>query len=81
MNAGSAIAQNMIAFAKSMPTNIVILVIICAIMCLCGKKLKDCVKLIVIYLLAGVLLGIFGIRVPNFLEIADYVKKLFADLW
>lgn len=80
----NTIVANMIAFAKSMPTNMVILVIICLIMKLGMKKSwKDCIKLIITYLLIGVLLGIFGICMPDFLTIgtwiADIVKSIFGS--
>lgn len=77
----STILQNLIEFAKSMPTNMVILAIVCIIMYLFGKSIGACVKVVVIYLLIGLLLGIIGIRMPNFLEIANWVKEICSDLW
>lgn len=70
------IIANMIAFGKSMPTNMLVLVIICLIMKLGMKKSwKDCVKVIAVYLLIGVLLGMVGICMPDFLTIFRWVKN------
>lgn len=78
----STILNNLIAFAWSMPTNMIILIIICLIMKVAGKKTSDCLKVIGIYLLAGLLLGIFGIHMPNFLTIGTWIVNLFKNkLW
>lgn len=64
------ILANMLAFWKSMPTNAIIIVIICLIMKLGFKKsIKDCLKLAAVYMLVGVLLGMVGICMPDFLSI------------
>lgn len=78
----STIGANMVAFGKSMPTNMVILVIILLIMKLAfKKKTSACIKVVLAYLLIGVLLGIFGIHMPDFLTIgrvvADFFKSIF----
>lgn len=70
--------DNLVAFAISIPTNLIILLIICVIMLACGKKWTDCLRLIIIYLFAGLLLGIFGIRMPNFVEIGHWIAGLFG---
>lgn len=70
------IIANMIAFGKSMPTNMLVLVIICLIMKLGMKKSwKDCFKVIAVYLLIGVLLGMVGICMPDFLTIFRWIKN------
>ena len=77
----STLLNNLIAFAVSMPTNMVILIIICLIMKVCGKSIMDCVKLILGYLLVGLLLGIFGITMPSFLEIGNWIINTVKSLW
>lgn len=77
----STILGNLIAFAMSMPTNMIILVIICMIMKVLGKTIADCIKLIIGYLLIGLLLGIFGITMPNFLVLGNYIVNLVKSLW
>jgi len=81
----STILENLWAFAISMPTNMVILIIICVIMKLCKAKIRDCVAVILGYLFIGLLLAMFGITMPSFLVIgrwlADLVKSIFEDIW
>ena len=82
----SALLQNLWAFALSMPTNMVILIIICLIMkCVFKAKWGDCIRVIVGYLLIGLLLAIFGITMPSFIvigrAIADKAKEIFGSLW
>lgn len=77
---------NLWQFALSMPTNIIILVLICAVMMLSKKfKFRDCVKVIVAYLAIGLLLGIFGITMPSFISIGKWlvnlVKTIFEGVW
>ena len=70
------IIANMIAFGKSMPTNMLVLVIICLILKFGMKKSwKDCGKIIAVYLLIGVLLGMVGICMPDFLTIFQWIKN------
>ena len=81
----SAILQNLWAFAVSMPTNMVILIIICVIMKLFKAKTRDCVAVILGYLFIGLLLAVFGITMPSFLVIgrwlAELVKSSFVYIW
>ena len=78
----SNIAANMIAFAKSMPVNMLILVIVCLIMKIClKKKTSDCVRVVIGYLLIGVLLGIFGICMPDFRTIGDWVVNFTKSIF
>ena len=82
----SALLKNLWAFALSIPTNMIILVIICLIMLVLFKKsIKDCVRVIVGYLLIGLLLGMFGITMPSFIVVVDWIKvngaELFGKLW
>lgn len=82
----STLLQNLWQFALSMPTNIIILLLICAVMMLSKKfKFKDCVKVIVAYLAIGLLLGIFGITMPSFISIGRWlvnlVKTIFNGVW
>lgn len=78
----STIINNLIAFAMSMPTNMIILLIICLIMKVLFKKsIMDCVRLIIGYLLIGLLLGIFGITMPSFLQIGQWAVDTAKSLW
>ena len=78
----SALVSNLIAFAVSMPTNMVILFIICLIMkCLFKKTISDCLRVVFGYLLIGLLLGIFGITMPSFLAIGQWFVSTFKTLW
>lgn len=77
----STILTNLAAFAMSMPTNIIILIIICLIMKVAGKTISDCVKVIIGYCLIGLLLGIFGITMPSFLTIGNWIKSAFLAIW
>lgn len=77
----STILSNLVAFAMSMPTNIIILIIVCLIMKVLGKSVMQCVKVIVGYLLIGLLLGIFGITMPSFLAIGQWIVDVAKSLW
>lgn len=77
----STLLSNLYAFAMSMPTNIIILLIICLIMKVIGYKVRDCVKIIIGYLLIGLLLGIFGIHMPSFLAIGQWIVSFLKSLW
>lgn len=77
----STILSNLVAFAMSMPTNIIILIIVCLIMKVLGKSVMQCVKVIVGYLLIGLLLGIFGITMPSFLAIGQWFVDVAKSLW
>lgn len=78
----SALLQNLWDFALSIPTNLIILAIICLIMVVCFKaKIQDCVRVIVGYLLIGLLLGMFGITMPSFIKVIDWVKVKVISLW
>lgn len=75
------ILANMVAFAKSMPTNMLIIVIICLIMKVALKKsVKDCLRVVVGYLLIGVLLGVFGIVMPDFLTIGTWIANVIKSI-
>lgn len=75
-----ALLDKLIAFGLSIPTNLVILLIICVIMKAMGKKWMDCVRLIVAYLFIGLLLSMFGITMPNFIEIGTWLGGLFNQV-
>jgi hypothetical protein len=77
----STILSNLVAFAMSMPTNIIILIIVCLIMKVLGKSVMQCVKVIAGYLLIGLLLGIFGITMPSFLAIGQWIVDVAKSLW
>ncbi len=78
----STLLNNLLAFAISMPTNMVILVIICLIMKVAlKKKVIDCVRIVIGYLLIGLLLGIFGITMPSFLAIGQWIVNVCKNLW
>lgn len=82
----STILNNLYAFALSMPTNMIILFIICLIMKVVFKRtIGDCIKVIIGYLLIGVLLSLFGITMPSFLTIGTWIvntiKTIFNKFW
>ena len=77
----STILNNLIAFGMSMPTNLIILVIICLIMKVIGKTIIDCIKMILGYLLIGLLLSLFGITMPSFLQIGQWIATVAKSLW
>ena len=78
----STVLNNLLAFAASMPTNMVILVLICLILhFLFGYSIKSCIKVIIGYLLIGLLLGLFGITMPSFLAIGQYIAGMLKSLW
>ena len=77
----STIVANMVAFGKSMPTNMIIILIIVLIMkFVFKKKTMECVKVVIGYLLIGVLLGIFGICMPDFLTIGQWIANLIKSI-
>ena len=77
----STILNNLIAFGMSMPTNLIILVSICLIMKVIGKTIIDCIKMILGYLLIGLLLSLFGITMPSFLQIGQWITTVAKSLW
>jgi hypothetical protein len=82
----STILANLWAFALSMPTNMIILLIICIIMKVVFKyKVKDCLFVIIGYLAIGLLLALFGITMPSFLTIGRWlgnlIKSIFGSVW
>ena len=77
----STILNNLIAFALSMPTNMIILIVICLIMKVLGKTITDCIKIILGYLFIGLLLGLFGITMPNFMTIGTWLANILKSLW
>ena len=77
----STIINNLIAFALSMPTNMIILLVICLILKVLGFSIKSCVKVIFSYLLIGFLLGLFGFTMPSFLTIGTWIVNLCKSLW
>lgn len=82
----STILTNLYNFALSMPTNMIILLIICLIMKFVFKRtIGDCVRVILGYLLIGLLLGIFGINMPSLLTIGQWivnvVKTFISNVW
>lgn len=78
----SKILENLYAFALSMPTNMIILLVICLIMKVVFKRsIMDCVRVIIGYLLIGLLLGIFGINMPNFMTLGRWFVTNAKDFW
>ena len=77
----STIVTNLAAFAVSMPTNMIILFVVCLILKVMGKTVKDCIKVIFGYLLIGVLLSFFGITMPSFLSIGTFVVNSVKAFW
>jgi len=78
----SSILYNMQNLAMSMPTNIIILVIICILLKFFMQyTIKDCIKVIIGYLLLAVLLSFFGITMPSFITIGRYIKAIALQIW
>jgi hypothetical protein len=78
----STILNNLTAFALSMPTNMIILFIICLIMKVVFKRsVSDCVRVIIGYLLIGLLLGIFGIHMPNLMTVGKWIVAFVKTVW
>lgn len=78
----STILNNLIAFALSMPTNMIILIIICLIMKFAFKSsIRDCLRVIIVYVLVGFLLGVFGFTMPSFLQIGQWLANTIKSLW
>lgn len=82
----STILNNLYAFALSMPTNMIIMLVIALIMkVLLKRSIGDCVRVLIGYLLIGFLLGIFGINMPNLMTvgkwIAEHAKAFFGSIW
>ena len=78
----SGLLENMKNLALSMPTNLVILVVICVLLKIFAKyKFKDCIKVIVGYLLICVLLSFFGLTMPSFITIFNWIKALAIKIW
>lgn len=78
----SKIINNLIAFGLSMPTNVVILILICIIMkCLFKASTKDCINLIIAYLVIGLILGMCGITMPSFLALGQWAAGVIKALW
>lgn len=65
----STILNKLIAFGMSMPTNLI------------GKIISDCIKVIIGYLLIGLLLSFFGITMPSFLQIGRWIVSVAKSLW
>lgn len=78
----STILNNLYAFALSIPTNMIILFVICLILKIVFKRsIGDCVRVIIGYLLVGLLLSFFGITMPNFLTIGTWIVNAIKSLW
>ena len=78
----STVLNNLLAFAASMPTNMVILVLICIIMYfLFGSSIKSCLKVVVGYIIIGFLLGLCGITMPSFLAIGQAIGEFLRSIW
>lgn len=78
----SGLLENMKNLALSMPTNMVILLVICLLLKIFAKyKWTDCIKVIVGYLLLCVILSFFGLTMPSFITIFNWVKAIAIKLW
>ena len=78
----SNIVNNMYQLLLSMPVNIAILVVICILLKIFAKyTFKDCIKVIIGYLLVCVLLGFFGITMPSFITVFNWLKELAIKVW
>ena len=45
------------------------------------KKTKDCIYFVLGYLAIGLLLGIFGITMPSFLQIGRWIANGVKTVW
>lgn len=78
----SNIVNNMYQLLLSMPVNIAILVVICILLKIFAKyTFKDCIKVIIGYLLVCVLLGFFGITMPSFITVFKWIKEIAIKIW
>lgn len=82
----SSFLDKLYNLALSMPTNIVILVVICLLLVLFAKyTLKDCLKVVIGYLLICFILSMFGITMPTFVQIFNWIKavciKIYEAIW
>lgn len=78
----SSLLVNMKNLALSMPTNMVILVVICLLLKIFAKyTFRDCIKVIVGYLLLCVVLSFFGLTMPSFITIFNWIKAIAIQVW
>ncbi len=69
-------------FALAAPTNLFIVIIVVLIMKFAFKaKTRDCIYVVVAYLLIGFLLTLFGVKIPSFLAIGKWFVKLFKSIF
>lgn len=78
----SKLLDNLYAFAMSIPTNLVILLVVCLILIFVVKKpIGFCVRIVLGYLLIGFLLGCFGINMPSFITCWNWIVDKVTALW
>lgn len=78
----SGFLQNMTNLALSMPTNLVILFIICLILKIFARySWMDCVKVIIGYMLLCVIFSLFGLTMPSFITIFNWIKAIVLKIW
>lgn len=78
----STILANLYAFALSMPLNMIIIILICIFMKVVLKRsIMDCIRVIIGYLLVGVILALFGITMPDFATIGNWIAGFFNGVF
>ena len=78
----STILENIKDFALSMPTNMIILFVVCLLLRVCFKKpIGFCVRVIIGYLLIGFLLGCFGFNMPNIITVGKWIVEQAKTIW
>lgn len=78
----STLLENLARLVVSMPTNMIILFVILAILhFLCNVKIKDCLKIAVGYILIVFLCGLFGFSLPGLLDIGKWIVATVQSIW
>lgn len=72
-----ALIDNAILFVKSLPTTVVALLIIAFILKLMGVTIKGIIRTIVSAMVVSIVLGAFGVRLPSFSGIFNFLVNLF----
>jgi len=82
----SKVLDNLYNYVVSIPTNMVILLLVCLFMVLVLKKsIGTCIRLVIGYFIIAFLLGLFGINMPSIVAcwnwIVDKVTWLWNKMW
>lgn len=78
----SGLLDKMYNLLLSMPINLAILVVICVLFMIFAKyTIKDCLKIIIGYMLIVILLSFFGITLPSFITVFNWIKEIAVKVW